>query len=579
MTALEKRPESEIEKALRESVERFEAISSITPDAIIMTDERQRIMFFNQGAERIFGYQASEVAGEPLDLLLPPRFVETHRRHIQTFGEGPEQSLLMGHRRAEIFGRRKDGTEFPAEVSVSRWKKNGQTVFTAILRDVTERKNMEEAVRRLAYYDSLTGLPNRQLYHDLLQKAIVQAQREEKSVAVLLLDLDQFKEINDTLGHHRGDSLLQRVGERLKNGLFGSDIVARLGGDEFGLVLTMSSPEHAGLIANKIITLLKEPFEIEGLPVIVETGIGIALCPDHGSNADSLMQRADVAMYVSKKEKIGYVLYDPSHDQHSPRRLALMGELRHALENSQLFLVYQPKVDLQTRQLSGVEALIRWNHPKLGAVPPDQFILPAEQTGLIHPLTQFVFRSALRQGQLWRQEGMTIPIGINVSVRNLQNPHFSKEAVELVESFGFDPGQLELEITESAFMTNVEHAVKTIHLLNQKGFRFSIDDFGTGNTSLNYLKKLAVKAIKIDRSFVQNILNNEEDLLIVSSTIDLAHKLNLKVVAEGVEDQETLKKLIELGCDEAQGFHISRPLVVEEFNRWISESPWGGKQR
>lgn len=576
MTSEQNPQKSDFEKALRESQVRFEAVSSITPDAIILADEQQRITFFNKGAEQIFGYQASEIIAQPLDLLMPVRYVKSHRAHVQKFSGGGEESRLMGERQVNIFGRRKDGSEFPAAVSISRWKKNGETVFAAILRDVTEQKYMEESLRRLAYYDSLTGLPNRQLYHDLLEKSIVQAQREEKSVAVLLLDLDQFKEINDTLGHHRGDVLLQRVGERLKNGIFGQDISARLGGDEFGLVLMMSSPEHAGLVADKIIGLLKEPFEIEGLPVIVEAAIGIALCPEHGANADILMQRADVAMYVSKKEKSGYVLYDPVQDKHSPKRLALMGELRHAIGSGQLSLVYQPKIDLRSRKLSGVEALIRWKHPKFGPVPPEQFILPAEQTGLIHPLTQFVLRSALLQGQIWRQMGMTIPIGINVSARNLENPDFSAEVGEIAESFGIDPGLINLEITESAFMTSVERAVQTIHLLNQKGFHFSIDDFGTGNTSLSYLKKLAVKAIKIDRSFVKDMLTNEDDLSIVTATIDLAYRLNLRVVAEGVEDQVTLERLADLGCDEAQGFHISQPLAVEDFDRWLAESPWGG---
>ncbi|MBI1822479.1 MAG: EAL domain-containing protein [Nitrospirae bacterium] len=571
-----------LEKALRESESRFSAIASITADAVIMVDETQNIIFFNKGAEHIFGYPSSEVIGRPLDLLMPNRFAQPHRKQIEGFGAEAAPSRFMHERKPKIYGRRRDGSEFPAEASISKSKKNGQTFFTAVLRDISkrieadlERKRFEEKVQRLAYYDTLTSFPNRHLFHDLLEKGIFQGQRDGRPGAILLLDLDRFKEINDTLGHHRGDLLLQKVGLRLKEALFTKDTVARLGGDEFGILLSMASSDHAGLVANKILKALEEPFEVEGLPVVVETSIGIALYPDHGSNADSLIQRGDVAMYASKKEKIDFVVYNSELDQHSPGRLALMGELRHAIENRQLFLHYQPIIDLQTRRICGVEALVRWNHPKQGIVPPDQFILPAEHTGLIKTLTKFVLQEAIQQSLSWTREGKKISLAVNLSVRNLQDPLLPSQMIQMIRSLGIEPGLLNFEITESAIMTNIESVIKTIRLLNHEGVNFSIDDFGIGYTSLSYLKKLAVKSIKIDRSFIKNMLRDQEDHLIVRSTIDLAHSLNLRVIAEGVEDQETLEKLITLGCDEAQGYFISRPVPAEDLLRWNSESPWG----
>jgi EAL domain-containing protein (putative c-di-GMP-specific phosphodiesterase class I) len=319
---------------------------------------------------------------------------------------------------------------------------------------------------------------------------------------------------------------------------------------------------------------LDKPFEIEGLPIAVEISIGIAVYPDHGASADSLIQRADVAMYTSKKKGCGYSLYDPEHDRHSPRRLALLGELRQALEEGQLFLVYQPKIDLQSSRTIGVEALVRWNHPKLGLVPPDQFIIPAEQTGLIKPLTLNVLKEALSQCLDLNETEQKISMAVNISVRNLQDPDFPGQIIEVLRTYGVAPSLLELEITESTIMADTEIALKTIKLLGEKGVRFSIDDFGIGYSSLRYLKRLPVKSIKIDKSFVKDMLLNEGDLSIVRSTIGLAHNLGLKVIAEGVESKETLEKLAALGCDEAQGYYISYPITASELSLWLRESPW-----
>lgn len=564
----------ELEFSLRHSEIRLSGILTIAADAIVSADQNQQVILFNKGAEQIFGYPAEEVIGRPLDMLMPGHLGALHRGHVQKFGAGPVASRLMGERDCEIIGRRKDGTEFPAVASISKWKRNGETIYTAIVRDVTENRKTEETIRRLAYYDVLTGLPNRTAFSDRVREALLRHSADQATLAILLLDLDRFKEINDTLGHHRGDLLLQQVARRLQEVLRPTDTVARLGGDEFGMILPLSTAGDAAVVVNKIQKMLEEPFEIEALPVAVEISIGIALAPDHGENPESLIQRADVAMYAAKKKGIGYAVYALELDSHSPRRLALMGELRRAIERGQLFLVYQPKIDLRTGHVIDVEALVRWNHPTVGMISPDQFIAPAEQTGLIHPLTEFVIHEALRQCKEWHQAGRMVCVAVNLSVRNLQDPNLEGRIRSAIETSGLEPKCLELEITESAIMADAEKAMNVIEALSRMGIRFAIDDFGVGFSSLGYLQKLPVGSIKIDRSFVKNMATHEGDAAIVRSAIELGHNMGKKVVAEGVEDAATLEKLIALGCDSAQGYHISRPIPMEELCRWLARPPF-----
>ncbi|HET6370491.1 MAG TPA: EAL domain-containing protein [Nitrospiria bacterium] len=562
-----------MESELEESKAHLAGIISITAEAIIMIDESQRIMLFNKGAEEIFGYEASEVVGKPLDLLLPVRFAAVHRDEIRSFGVSPEQARLMGKRRAEIYGRRKDGTEFSADASIGKWSRGGQMMYVAILRDISDRKRSEETIHRLAFYDSLTGLPNRISFRDLLQRTILEGKFNGRPVATLLMDIDRFKEINDTLGHERGDLLLRHVGSRLKDVLRSSDTIARLGGDEFGLVLPVGSSNDAVSVARKILIALDDPFEIEGLPIAVESSIGISLYPDHGANAESLIQRADVAMYISKRRKNGFTVYNPEHDLHSPRRLALLGELRHGIESAQLFLLYEPKIHLITGRVTGVEALVRWQHPQLGLMLPDQFIFPAEQTALIKPLTVFVLNEAIRQCRAWHQQGQKIPVAVNLSVRNLQDPSLPNQIGEILQANEVAPSDLELEITESSIMADPEMAMNTVEDLSKMGIRLAIDDFGVGYSSLGYLKKLKVNSLKVDRSFVKDVPYNNDDVSIVRSTIDLAHNLGLEVIAEGVDSKKGLKKLISLGCDQAQGYYISHPISPSELVRRLNEFP------
>jgi len=442
-----------------------------------------------------------------------------------------------------------------------------------------EREQAERTIKYLAYYDPLTALPNRTHLLERLQQAIVDGRNGQHAVALLLMDLDRFKQINDTLGHHHGDILIYQVGLRLKRVLFEPDFVSRLGGDEFAVLLPrLAAAEHITTVVQKILKALEEPFAIENLPIAVEASIGIALYPDHGPDAETLFQRADVAMYEAKRTGSGYAVYATELDQHSPRRLALMGALRQAIDQNQLLLHYQPKVSLTTGRVIGLEALVRWQHPEYGLISPDQFIGPAEQTGLIGPLTRWVLHAALSDDRAWRRAGKPLTVSINLSARTLHDSRLPGQLTELMRARGGSPERLELEITESAIMADPVRALEILSQVHGTGIRFSIDDFGTGYSSLAYLKKLPVDAIKIDKAFVINMVKDPNDAVIVRSTIELGHNMGMTVVAEGVENQETYQRLIELGCDAAQGYYMGRPLPVADLNQWLDESPWGLKK-
>jgi diguanylate cyclase (GGDEF)-like protein len=434
-----------------------------------------------------------------------------------------------------------------------------------------ERRRAEKTIRRLAYFDPLTDLPNRIRFREEAQHAVETALRENRPVALLLMDLDHFKDVNDTLGHRYGDYLLQQVGSRLRSALFEPDVVARLGGDEFGILLPqLSGVDDVILVIRKLLGILEAPFMIEEVPVAVEASIGVALAPEHTNDADGLLQRAEVAMYLAKHTGSSYAIYSREHDPHSPRRLALLAELRQAIETEQLFLQYQPKACLKTGGVVGAEALLRWRHPKNGVIPPDDFIWLAENTGLIKPLTHWVLVTALRQypalaGQL---PGKAVRVAVNLSVRSLHDPHLPGQVAELLKEAGVAPGSLELEITESAIMVDPLRAMETLKALNRMGVFLSIDDFGTGFSSMEYIQKLPVTEIKIDKSFVIDMATNDNDAMIVRSIIELGHNLGLKVVAEGVENQTVLQRLTALGCDYAQGFYIGRPSAIEQFKAW-----------
>ncbi|HZA80791.1 MAG TPA: EAL domain-containing protein [Actinomycetes bacterium] len=429
-------------------------------------------------------------------------------------------------------------------------------------------------IEHQALSDALTGLPNRALLHDRTGQAIRLADREMVPSALLLIDLDRFKEVNDTLGHHYGDQLLVQVGQRLRAGLRQVDTVARLGGDEFAVLLPrIETREGAVTVARKLQAVLEEPFPLDGLTIDVEASIGVALYPDHASDPEGLLQRADIAMYTAKETHAGFVVFDPKQDQHSPRRLALLGELRRALEQQQLLLHYQPKVDAHTGQVLGVEALVRWQHPEHGLVPPDEFIPLAERTGLIGPLTSYVMDAALRQCRQWHEAGHELSVAVNVSARRLLDLQFPDEVGALLARHRVSARLLVVELTESTIMADPVHALEILGRLNAMGVQLSIDDFGTGYSSMAYLKHLPVHELKIDRSFVSRMISDSSDAVIVHCTVDLGRNLGLRVVAEGVEDPLTLQQLDLLGCHAVQGYHISRPVAADALTTWLNGRP------
>jgi diguanylate cyclase len=431
-----------------------------------------------------------------------------------------------------------------------------------------------------ALHDGLTGLPNRLLLHDRTGQAIRQAVRDRAPAALLLIDLDRFKEVNDTLGHHYGDQLLVQVARRLRGAVRDVDTVARLGGDEFAVLLpTVAAAEDVAVVAMKLRTALEAPFLLEGLSLDVDASIGAALYPRHGTDAAELLQRADIAMYAAKADHNGFALFDPALDHHSPRRLALLGQLRHAIEQNQLVLHFQPKIETRSRRVLGVEALVRWQHPEHGLIPPGEFIPLAEHTGLITPLTHFVLDNALRQCRSLLEDGYELAVAVNVSTRRLLDRAFPDEVADLLARWQIPARLLEIEITESTIMADPAHALEVLEQLNAMGVQLSVDDFGTGYSSMAYLKVLPVHELKVDRSFVSHMTSNSRDAVIVRSTVDLGRNLGLRVVAEGVEDAKTLRELDAVGCDAIQGYYISRPVPPDELSDWLNRQPTTAARR
>jgi diguanylate cyclase (GGDEF)-like protein len=422
-----------------------------------------------------------------------------------------------------------------------------------------------------ALHDSLTGMPNRMLFQQRLVESIAEGRRSGERIAVMLIDLDHFKEINDTLGHHFGDLLLQEIGPRLSSVLRDNDLMARLGGDEFGIVLPeLPSEDVAMRIADRLLEELETPVSVEGLALDVSGSIGIALFPTQAQDAEALMRRADVAMYAAKENGGGYELYADDMDRHNPARLTLIGQVRPALEGGEFVLYYQPKVRLSDGRAAGAEALIRWDHPSLGLLAPDEFVPLVEKTVLLRPLTHYVIETVLKQWREWADMGIRIPIAINVSPRSLLDQELPEQVEGQLRRWDVPPAFLRMELTESFLMGDSVRTSQVLDALSDVGVGLSIDDFGTGYSSLSYLKRLPIEEIKIDRTFVMQMHVDANDFMIVRATVDLGRNLGLRVVAEGVEDLATFDRLAEFGCDEAQGFYISRPLSAVEFTRWLS---------
>jgi len=439
-----------------------------------------------------------------------------------------------------------------------------------------ERRRVEARLAHLAYHDPLTDLPNRALLHDRLDQATRIAAREKTTLALLLLDLNGFKEINDTLGHHAGDRVLQCVASRLRATLREADTVARLGGDEFAVLLPFADLDGALLTAQKLLQEVEQPCVIDHRSLSVRASLGIASFPEHGATADTLLQKADVAMYVAKTDGVGISVYAQNRDQNTHRRLTLISELRKGLDENQFYLEYQPILHLRTDLIIGVEALVRWKHPQHGRVLPGNFIHMAEQTGLINPLTTIVLETAIRE---WSRQPMHPPltVSVNLSPRTLRDPMLPQRIAGMLAVFSAPHASLALEITENILMSDPARSMDCLKRLHEMGVRIVIDDFGTGYSSLSYLRRLPADELKIDRSFVAGLMSGQDDV-IVRSTIDLAHNLGLTVVAEGVENAEVMRRLLAMGCDAAQGTFISPPGSAAEIREKMRERNLPGRE-
>ena len=446
---------------------------------------------------------------------------------------------------------------------------------TMVIDQTHELRNQTAALEHRAAHDSthdaLTDLPNRILLRDRLEQAIHIAVRQKQKLSLFILDLDNFKEINDTLGHFSGDRLLKLVAARLQGVMRESDTLARIGGDEFAILFpAIQESKHVHIVIEKIRNAFRTPFVIENLKLEIQASIGVSIFPDHSNDADTLMQQSDVAMYAAKQENKRFVVYSTDLDKHSPHRLTLMGELRHAIENEGLILHYQPKIKVKTNSIGGVEALVRWQHPQHGFMPPDDFIPLAERTGLIKPLSVWVLKSALAQTMKWHEKKLKLGVAINLSPTTLLDTDLPDIITGILAQHPLPTHYITLEITEGSIIKDPDRALEILNRLADMGIRISIDDFGTGYSSLAYLKKMPASEMKIDKSFVMDMLENENDAVIVRSTIDLAHNLGMKVVAEGVEDKKTAMRLKSLGCDVLQGYFFSKPLSSDDFSNWIN---------
>jgi diguanylate cyclase (GGDEF)-like protein/PAS domain S-box-containing protein len=440
-------------------------------------------------------------------------------------------------------------------IDISERKRNEKS----LLESQTRLRQQMEKVKHQSLHDDLTDLPNRMLFHDRVEQALKSARRDGSGFAVMLIDLDRFKEVNDTLGHQSGDTLLAEVAGRLRRALRESDTVSRLGGDEFG-VLTPDACEArtAVLLAEKLQKELAEPIIVAGLAIEVEASVGIAIFPDHGDDVATLIRHADVSMYVAKESHTPTV-YSADYDHNSLERLTRVAELRRALQRDELVVHYQPQTDTRTGEVHTVEALVRWQHPEHGLLGPDEFVPLAERSGLIRALTRYVLDAALGQCNAWRKEGRVLGVAVNITGRDLVDLRFPDEVGKLLAKWSVPPGRLELEITETTIFTDPARARAVLNRLNELGVRLAIDDFGSGNSSLGYLKRLPIDVLKIDRSFVLTMFENDDDAVIVRATIDLGHNLGVDVVAEGVETEEAARRLTALGCDTLQGYHLGRP--------------------
>ena len=555
------------EAALQESEKRMRSVLDNVSDGLVTLDPSGSIESVNPAVTKLFGYEEKELVGQGVGTLI----ATTHRDSFSNYLERRLTHDLPASGALETMGKRKNASLFPLEFVVSSMQVGARRLFIGTLRDISERKAHTDALEYQALHDGLTGLPNRTLFGDRLRQALLGARRNQTMFGVLLLDLDRFKDINDALGHDRGDTLLQEVATRLKGVLRATDTIARLGGDEFAVVSTDAKhPDNVVATARKILASLEGPFSIADQMVETGASIGVAMYPLHGDDPSTLLRRADVAMYAAKRSGGGFAVYAPEHEAQTLRHSGLAGDLRRSMAQGELVLHYQPIVLLPEHKTYAVEALVRWNHPREGLLPPDRFIGMAEETNMIRPLTGWVLDTALAQLCKWLAAGYDLSVAINVSPRCLEDHSIVEDAGRALATSKADPQRLTLEISESVAMSAA--AGKAMQRLAEMGVRLSLDDFGTGYSSLVYLKRLPIHEIKVDKSFVKTLPADPDASAIVRSAIGLGHNLGLRVIAEGVEDAGAETMLLEAGCDAAQGYLIGRPVAEEEMTAILSSA-------
>ncbi len=543
-----------------------------SPVSIMITDTSGTIEYVNPRFTQLTGFTSAEALGQKPNILKSGQSpAEDYEKMWKTISNGSEWG-------GEFHNRKKNGELYWASATISPITDTDNVIthFIAFQEDITQRKEAEDTIRQMAYYDTLTGLPNRHLFNELMHLALAQAQRHNRLLAVLFLDLDRFKVINDTLGHGVGDELLQAAAQRLKECCRRDiDTVARRGGDEFIILLPdLESVQDAVRIAQKIIDAFNRVFVLPEIELFVNTCIGISVFPNDGTSTDILIKNADIAMYRAKEQgRNRYHLYTASMDEKAFQRLAMENDLRRALQNEEFLLYYQPKINVSNGRVVCIEALVRWQHPELGLVSPKQFIPLAEDTGLIVPLGQWVLRSACQQNKAWQNDYPPMR-RCQLFCAAVQQPKLADMVEQVLKEANLDACWLERELTENIMLQNLEKTVDTLTRLNALGVHISIDDFGTGYSSLSYIKKLPIQTLKIDQSFVSDINTNEDDAAIATAVITMAKSLRLNVIAEGVETFDQLKLLTDLECPEMQGFLFSKPLPAEEVTSLLQTTKW-----
>lgn len=544
-------------------------------DGVLITDEKQQIVTINSAYGAISGYVIEEIIGKT-----PNTF--SSGWHDKVFYQNLWNELNQnGQWSGEIIDRRKNGELYTAELSIiAMHSKDGKlTNYISIFNDISEKKQKESLIHNLAYFDALTNLPNRVLFQERVMNKIPALQRNSKKMALFFIDMDNFKNINDTFGHFTGDKFLIEVAKSIKEILREQDTLARLGGDEFTVILEdVESVLDIGFVAEKIIERFKAPIIIESREFYTGASIGISIYPDDGTTYEELVKAADTAMYqVKESGKNSYQFYTQSMNEKITERSLIENDLRSAINKHELFLEYQPKVNLQTKKVYGMEALVRWNHPDVGLIRPDKFIGISEETGQISQIGLWVAREAISDTKALHDEGSKLIISINVSSKQLNDDAFIDDICAIANDIGLDKSYIELEITESHIMKNVDKSLSILNALYERGFKLSIDDFGTGYSSLSYLKKLPAKTIKIDRSFVLDIDKDEDDRSIVAAIIAMARSLGKDVIAEGSETQGHIDALKFLNCNQIQGYYFSKPLRIEKFREFIKDFKGEGK--